>query len=155
MVARTMRHEVIANTLLLVHGPGAVDPVEWSAYCVDCATLSYEGELVVVDRGCVGPTSQQRAELSSSFAKRAQAPNVAIVTTSAAHRGIATVLNWLQKGTLKLYTPARMDEALAYAGVAVSARATVLRRIHELAASLDSTWIVQTIALAPTSEKPM
>jgi hypothetical protein len=146
-----MRHEVIANTLLVVHGPGPVDAAEWSVYCVDCATLSYEGELVVVDRGCPGPTAQQRAELSKHFGKRAQAPNVAVVTASAAHRGIATVLNWLQKGTLKLYTPARIDEALAYAGIAPAVRPTILRRVHELAAAIDSTWIVQTIALDPAA----
>lgn len=52
MVARTMRHEVIANTLLVVDRPGSVD----------------------------------------AAVKHAPAPNVAVVTASAAHRGIATAL---------------------------------------------------------------
>ena len=153
MPVRTMRYEVAANILLVVHGPRTIDANEWSSYCLARGALSYEGELVVVDRSCPGPTSLQRAELSRSLGKRTPIPNVAVISASAAHRGIATVLNWMQKGTLKLYTPARLDDALKYAGVAPSAKGTILRRVRELAIAVDSPWIAEVIALAPTTEE--
>ena len=150
--ARTMRHEVLATTMLCVHGPLAVDDAEWTVWCGDSAAWSYDGVLVVVDRSCPGPNAQQRAELAEHMAKRASSPRTAVVTASAAHRGIVTVLNWLQKGTLKAYPPARLDEALKYAGVAPSARRKLLLRVHELAGELNSSWILQAIAIDPAIE---
>ena len=150
--ARTMRHEVVAGTLLCIHGPLPVDDAEWTAYCAESVKLSHMGVLVVADRSSPGPNSRQRAELAESLAKRASHPKVAVVTASAAHRGIVTVMTWLQKGTVKAYSPARLSEALSYASVAPSARAQVLRRVHELGVDLDSRWIAQTIPIDPAIE---
>jgi len=150
--ARTMRHEVVANTLLIVHGPLAVDDAEWTSYCDESATLSCGGALVVVDRSSPGPNARQRAQLAECIARRGSHPQVAVIAASAAHRGIVTVMNWLQKGSVKAYSPARLSEALSYASVAPSARALVLRRVHELAVDLNSSWIVQAIAIEPTIE---
>ena len=152
MVARTMRHEVVDNTVLIVQGPCAPAAEEWSAQCRDCNRLDYGGVLVVVDRDCPGPSSRQRMELAGALRDSGRFPSIAIVTDSPAHRGIITVMNWMQSGTIKAYGPARFAEALKYAGVAPSARAAMLRRVHELAVQLNAQWILRAIALHPAQE---
>lgn len=153
MTSDTMRHEIVGSTLLIVHGPGAPDPKEWTSYCRSCATLDFHGVLVVVDRSSPGPSSRQRAEVTASLGKRPRLPNVAVVTSSAAHRGIVTVMSWLKGANLKAYSPLRLDDALTYAGVAASDRGALLRRVHELALGLDSAWIVETLGLDRTVEQ--
>jgi hypothetical protein len=142
-----MLYEVVGNTLLCIHGPLDVNDEEWVAYCRDSATLSYVGTFAVVDRSGIGPNSRQRAEHSVALAKRTSPPRIAVVTDSKAHRGIVTVMNWMQRGTLKAFSPAQLREALNYAGVAPTARGQILRRVHELAIGVSSPWIAQTIPL--------
>jgi hypothetical protein len=148
----TMRHEVIGDTMLVVHGACAAASEEWNALCRDFDTLDFTGVLIVANRGCPGPTSHQRVRLAESFTKRGRYPNSAVVTDSPAHRGIVTVLNWMQKATLKAYGPARFTEALKYVGVAPSQREPMLRRIQELAVDLNAPCIVPTTALDSTPE---
>ena len=118
-----MRHEVVANTMLVIQGPRAPSAEDWTAHCHGHATLSYAGVLVVADRGCPGPNPSQRTELTEAFKRRGVFPNVAVVTDSAAQRGIVTVMRWLQKNTLQAYAPIRLADALTFAGVAPAARA--------------------------------
>jgi len=153
-VALTMRHEIVANTMLVVSGPWPPAPEEWNARCRDCATLDYGGVLVVVDPACPGPSSRQRMELAEAFKSRGCLTNVAVVTDSPAHRGIVTVMNWMQKGSLKAYGPARFAEALKHAGAAPSARAAIVRRVHELALQLNAPGIVRAMALDSALEPP-
>jgi hypothetical protein len=152
MTALTMRHEIVESTLLAVNGPNAISPEDWTSYCRCCGSLGYGGVLVIVDRSCSGPTSRQRAESAKTFEERGKFPNVAVVTASSAHRGIVTVMSWVQRANLRAYSPARLAEALRYAGVEPSAWGRILQRVHELALSLDAPWIVQNITLDPASE---
>jgi hypothetical protein len=147
-----MCHEVVDDTMLVIQGPSAPSGEEWTAHCRGHATLTYHGVLVVADQSCPGPTSRQRAELADAFKARARVPDVAVVTASSAHRGIVTVMNWLQKGSLKAYPPTRLGEALKYAGVAPSAYGRIVRRIHELALSVNAPWIVQAVTLPSVHE---
>lgn len=148
MTGRTMAFELVHQTLIVVHGPKAAAPDEWTAYATRSEGADYEGIVVVVDREFPGPSSAQRAAGSAALKRRGTFPNIAVVTPSTLHRGIVSVLGWLQRNNLSAFQPGRFEQALRYAKVPETQWPSTLERVHALATQLDAPWIVESCSLA-------
>jgi hypothetical protein len=148
MVDRTMSCEVMAETLIVVHGPIAPDPGEWMAFANRSRARDFHGMLVIVDDAFPGPSAAQRSEIAASNKLRGVYPRVAVVTPSLVHRGMVTVIGWLQRNNLSSFHPDRLEQALAFTGAPQAAWPGIVERVHALATGLNAPWIVQHIRLA-------
>jgi hypothetical protein len=143
----TMSYDLVANTLVVVHGPREADPADWTRYCARSAERDFDGILVICDQDFPGPTSKQRAEGSEAMRTRGSYPRIAVVTASMVHRGVVTVFNWLQRGNLSAFHPGRLEQALAYAGTPREEWPRVVAVIHELATKTAAPWVRTAIHL--------
>jgi hypothetical protein len=145
MSAPSMAYETWERTVLMVHGPCAFTPAEWTRYAERCAQNDYVGVIVLADPLCPGPNAKQRAESTRVWKARSAPPLVSVVTQSAVHRGMVTVMNWLQHGNVAAYHPSRLVEALQFARVAPAAQHGALEQLHALASRVESRWSVDAL----------
>jgi hypothetical protein len=61
------------------------------------------------------------------------------------HRGIVTVVSWMQKGNVVAFSPNELSAAMDFAGLTPARRGVALSRVHELARRVGSTWIARTV----------
>lgn len=106
---------------------GRRDPTdhEWDSYIRFLRENLVPGvaprSLVITDGG--GPNSAQRTRLTELISEHAGEIKIAVVTSSAVVRGIFTAMSWFATFNYRAFSPAQLDEALAFLDVS---RSTVL-----------------------------
>jgi hypothetical protein len=142
-----MAMEVFERTLLVVHGARPASAQEWNRYLVDFIVPGLSGVLIVVDSSYAGPTALQRAQATDAAKQAGIFPPIAVVTGSRMHRGIVTVVSWMQKGNLVAFSPKELSAAMELVGLEPARHRVALLRVHELARRVGSIWITHAVTL--------
>jgi hypothetical protein len=145
--AAAMAMEVFGRTLLVVHGARPASVQEWDRYLVEFIVPGLSGVLIVVDSSYPGPTALQRAQATEAAKQAGIFPRIAVVTGSRMHRGIVTVVTWMQRGNLVAFSPKELPAAMDFVGIAPERRGVALSRVHELARRVGALWITQAVTL--------
>ncbi len=139
--------EVFERTLLVVHGSRPASAQEWNRYLAKFIDPGLSGVLIVVDSSYAGPTALQRAQATDAAKQAGIFPRIAVVTGSRMHRGIVTVVSWMQRGNLVAFSPRELAAAMDYVGLEPERRGVALSRVHELARRIGALWITQAVTL--------
>lgn len=142
-----MAMEVFECALLVVHGARPASAQEWDRYLAEFIDPSLSGVLIVVDSSYPGPTALQRAQATDAAQQAGIFPPIAVVTGSRMHRGIVTVVSWMQRGNLIAFSPKELSAAMDFVGLEPERRVVALSRVHELARRVGSLWITQAVTL--------
>lgn len=142
-----MAMEMFERSLLVVHGARPASAQEWNRYLAEFILPDLSGVLIVVDSSYAGPTALQRAQATDTAKQAGIFPRIAVVTGSRMHRGIVTVVSWMQRGNLVAFSPRELPAAMDYVGIAPDRRVVALSRVHELARRVGALWITQAVTL--------
>ena len=134
------------RTVLVVHGARPASGQEWNRSLEEFNLPGVSGILIVVDPNYPGPTALQRAQASEAAKRTGLFPPIAVVTGSGLHRGIVTVISWMQKNNLVAFSPKELSAAMDFVRLEPERRGAALSRVHELARRVGSTWIAQTVS---------
>jgi hypothetical protein len=145
--AGAMVMEVFERTLLVVHGSRPASVQEWNRYLAQFINPGLSGVLIVVDSSYPGPTALQRAQATDAAKQAGIFPHIAVVTGSRMHRGIVTVVSWMQRGNLVAFSPRELPAAMDHVGLEPERRGVALSRVHELARRIGALWITQAVTL--------
>jgi hypothetical protein len=129
-----MAVEECHGIVLAVHGEHAPSDVEWDAYMRMSTAPGIRGLLVLSEGG--GPSARQRTSIAR-FPHLKPLPT-AIVTSSAAVRGVVTAIWWLGKN-IRAFRPEELDHAFQYLGIGEGLREQLLGRLSALKNELEST----------------
>lgn len=142
-----MAMETFERSLLVVHGARPASAPEWNRYLAEFILPSLSGVLIVVDSSYAGPTALQRAQATDAAKQAGIFPPIAVVTGSRMHRGIVTVVSWMQRGNLVAFSPRELSSAMDFVGIEPARRGVALSRVHELARRVGALWITQAVTL--------
>lgn len=131
----------VEKFLVAAHTKLAPGEEEWEGWMEFCLRAVRPGEvmkvLIVTEGGA--PSAAQRQvmneKLSPYVIENPNALRNAIVTSSAFVRGVVTALSWFHPGHCA-FSPANMDDAMAYLEVPVELRAELRLLVRTLQAQL-------------------
>jgi len=141
---REMACELVGDIVLCLHTTVSPDDASWQTYVDAClaAAARHDGDFArvrqLVFTDGAGPNGAQRQRIVDAIEplRGAKEGRVAVVSSSAAVRGIVTVFNWFNFA-VRAFSPIKLDEAMTFLSISPSETEMVRAAADHMSATLN------------------
>ena len=132
---KNIRFKNVCGTHVLVHTSDPPTDADWTENMAGLVQRPSELRGIFVYTMGGGPNAGQRSIYNVTLERLGMKPKVAVLSGSTVVRGIMTAFNWIQGGTMKLFSLGDLAPACDYLGVsslfeqrAIEAQVEVFKR---------------------------